>query len=254
MIDTKPARKPRTQGTIRPYRPEDRAAVRDICCRTAFRNAGCELMFEDRELHADYWTRYYTDMTPEQTWVVEEDGKVIGYFFGCTDTRAYTRAMAGRIVPPMLVRALWRLVTGRYQKRQTRAYLWHMLRHGAAEAPPMDFTRYPAHFHCNILRQGVGKKYYSSLLIAFLNRLDAAGISRLHGFLTEEAEGSAWGKVIDGFLHAHPDIGFEVLSERPTHLFKAVLGDTKPMVNRGWGMTVAHYHHYARFLRDHYRL
>lgn len=250
----RPARKARTQGTIRPYQPQDRDAVRDICCRTAFRNAGCEVMFEDRELHADYWTRYYTDMTPQETWVVEEDGQVIGYFFGCLDTRAYMRAMARRIVPPMLLRALWRLATGRYRKRETRAYLWHMLRHGAAEAPTVDFTRYPAHFHCNLLRKGVGKGYYTTLVLAFLNRLDGAGIDHLHGFLTEEAEGSAWDKVGQAFLAEHPETRFETVSEKPTRLFEAVRGVQTPMVNRGWGMTVANYRQYVEFLRDRYRL
>jgi hypothetical protein len=247
-------RKPKVPGTIRLYSPHDREAVREICCRTAFRNAGCEKMFEDRELHADYWTRYYTDFTPEQTWVVEEEGRVIGYFFGCTNTRAYTRAMALRIVPPMVVRALWRLATGRYKKPETRAYLWHMLRHGASEAPEVDFTRYPAHFHCNVLRQGIGKGYYTSLVLAFLDRLETQGIERLHGFLTEEAEGSAWHKVGRAFMEAHPQIRFETVSEKPTRLFQAVLGLQTPMVNRGWGMRVADYRRYVQFLRDGYRL
>lgn len=248
------ARKPRPQGIIRPYRPEDRDAVRDICCRTAFRNKGCELMFEDRELHADYWTSYYTDTIPDQVWIAEVEGEVVGYFFGCTDTRAYLRAMSRRIVPVMVLRSLGRLALGRYRKRETRAYLWHMLRHGAAEAPPMDFDRYPAHFHCNILRKGIGQQFYSRMLIDFLDRLQGQGVDRLHGFLTEEADGGQWGKVIDGFLAAHPDVGFEVLTERPTRVMQAVLGDDRPMMNRGWGMTVANFQIYVRYLRDHYRL
>lgn len=241
-------------GTIRPYRPQDRAAVRDICCDTAFRGRGCEVMFEDRQLHADYWTRYYTDFTPDQTWVVEENGVVIGYFFGCLDTRAYTRAMALRIVPPMALRALWRLATGRYKRRETRAYLRHMIFSAPAEAAPMDFARYPAHFHCNILRAGQGKRYYTLMLLAFLDRLDAAGITRLHGFLTEEAHNSGWQRILDKFLVRHPDVGFEVFTEKPTRLIEAVTGDPTPMLNKGWGMTVANYRIYIQFMRDKYRL
>ena len=49
---------------IRAYRPSDRDAVRDIACRTAFRNRGFESLVPDAELFADYWTRYYTDYEP----------------------------------------------------------------------------------------------------------------------------------------------------------------------------------------------
>lgn len=249
-----PPRKTRQPGTIRPYSPADRAAVRDICCRTAFRNAGCEAMFEDRELHADYWTRYYTDFTPEQTWVVEQDGRIVGYFFGCTDTRAYTRTMALRIVPPMLLRALWRLLTGRYKNPRTGRYLRHMIFKAPAEAVAMDFAQYPAHFHCNILRQGYGKGYYTELTLAFLDRLEVAGIPRLHGFLTEEFDSAAWQKVLDRFLASHPGITFDYFGQKPTLLQQAVTGDTTPMMNKGWGMSVANYRIYLRFMRDTYRL
>ena len=49
---------------IRAYRPEDRDAVRAICCLTAFRNLGAAAMLDDAELFADYWSGYYTDHEP----------------------------------------------------------------------------------------------------------------------------------------------------------------------------------------------
>jgi len=94
-------------------------AIRAFCCRTAFRNLGSDRRFEDREVHADDWTRYYTDHRPQQASVIEPGGKVIGYVFGCSDHARYHRVMARRIVPSCLVRALWRRATGQYRKPAT---------------------------------------------------------------------------------------------------------------------------------------
>ena len=73
----KPERERRAEGVIRPYRAEDREAVRQICRTTAYRNRGSDAVFEDGEVFADYWTRYYTDYEPESCLIVEEDGEVV---------------------------------------------------------------------------------------------------------------------------------------------------------------------------------
>lgn len=98
MTEARSRRKPQL-GTIRPLELRDREAVRDICRKTAFRNMGSNRFFEDREVHADYWTRYYTDFRPWESWVVEQDGEVIGYFFGCSDQAHFIRTMTLRILP-----------------------------------------------------------------------------------------------------------------------------------------------------------
>lgn len=240
------ARKPRAAHLIRAYAPADRAAVRDICCRTAFRNMGSDRFVEDRDLHADYWTRYYTDFRPEELRVVEIEGAVIGYFLGCSDHRHFERTMARHILPRLLGRALWRLGTGQYRQASTRAYLIHMLRHGASEAPRIPVRDYPAHYHCNILRVGAGRRLYSELTLAFLDRLRAQGITGLHGFITEPAEGGIWHRFERLYDKARPDH----YDERPTGLFRAVLGDPRPMVNRGWAMPVAGYRVWIEWLRE----
>ena len=65
---------------LRRYRTDDRAQVREVCCRTAFRNLGVQAIFdqkEDQEMFADYWSRYYTDYEPESVWVAEQEGRVV---------------------------------------------------------------------------------------------------------------------------------------------------------------------------------
>ena len=239
------------RGTvIRPYVPADRQAVRDICCRTAFRNAGSDRFFEDREVFADFGTRYYTDHRPEDVVIVEQEGEVIGYLFGCFDHAHYLRVMAWRIVPSCIARALWRLVRGRYRQPQTRAYLRHMILRGGAEAPPLDTRKYPAHYHCNILRKGYGQGLYTQLVLEFLDRLEARGVTALHGNITEPAESGTW----DELSVTSPDREPVYRAEVPTQLFQAVTGDVRPMVNRVWGVSVPRYRGWITWLRKAHRL
>jgi len=254
MTDPKPPTRRRrdspSPGVIRPYRPTDRDAVRDICCRTAFRNMGSDRFFEDRQVHADYWTRYYTDFNADEVWVIEQDGRVIGYFFGCSDHRRFTRIMALRILPACLARIAWRLATGRYKRPETRAYIRHMLVRGPREAAAIDYARYPAHYHCNILREGYGRGYYTQLTLMFLDRLEAKGITALHGHITEPAGPGMWQRFADRYVTDQADVTLEV----PTTLFACVLGDQRPMVNRAWGMPVRGYRLWIEWLREKYNL
>jgi hypothetical protein len=67
---------------VRPFRSTDRAAIRELCCDTGFLGNAIDPVFSDRELFADYLTRYYTDSEPEAAFVVEKDGIVRGYLLG----------------------------------------------------------------------------------------------------------------------------------------------------------------------------
>jgi hypothetical protein len=249
MTESRSRRKPQL-STIRPLEPRDREAVRDICCKTAFRNMGSDRFFEDREVHADYWTRYYTDFRPWESWVVEQDGEVIGYFFGCSDQAHFIRTMTLRILPSCLRRVLWRLARGQYKRAETRRYIRHMLLKGPKEATRIDYARFPAHYHCNILRKGYGQGYYTRLTLMYLDMLETKGITRLHGHITEPIESGIWYNFARRFEAASADVTDEV----PTTLFAEVIGDDRPMVNRVWGVTVANYRVWIEWLRDRYNL
>jgi hypothetical protein len=242
-----------TTPVIRPYTPADREAVRRICCDTAYRNQGAELYFEDREIHADYWSSYYTDVTPEEVRVIELGGEVIGYLFGCHDSRAHRRAMARRIVPWAIARALWRLARGRYKNPVSRRYLRFMLTKAPAEEPRVDIDAFPAHFHFNVTEAGRGHRLYTTIVRDFVDRLEARGITRLHGFITEPAEGGVWSRFDDRFSRDHGD-PFLVRVEKPTRINEVLLGDPTPMVNRAWGIDTKDYRAFLRFLGDRFRM
>lgn len=248
----------REEAVIRPYRAVDRDAVRAINIRTAYRNKGAAWLFEDTEVHADYWTRYYTDIRPEDTRVVEIGGEVVGYFFACYDHRRFVRTMATRIVPAAASKALWRLATGRYRRPESRRYLRHMLLVAPRETPDFPFDRYPAHYHCNLTRKAYGRGLYTRLVLDFLDALEARGITRLHGSITEPRDGGIWARSAAGLAETTgrrgPPVVAEVFAEKPTRILEAVLGDTTPMVNRTWGVTTEIYRAYMAYLRDEMRL
>jgi hypothetical protein len=239
--------------TIRAYRPEDREAVRRICCDTAYRNKGAELYFEDRELHADYWSSYYTDMTPEEVRVVELDGEVIGYFFGCPDTRRYRRAMARRIVPSVLLRAFWRLITGRYKNPMTRRYLWFMVTKAPGEEAEIDLDRFPAHYHCNITDAGRGHQLYTTMAFDFIDRLEEQGVRGIHGHITEPAKRGVW-DMFDRHFTRDGDPERSYRGQKPTRINEVLLGDPTPMVNRVWGSDLDTYRAFLSFLRKRMRI
>jgi hypothetical protein len=67
---------------IRGYQPSDRAAVRDLCCRTGFLGNAIDPVYQDRELFADFLTTWYTDHEPESSFVLEIKGEICGYLLG----------------------------------------------------------------------------------------------------------------------------------------------------------------------------
>jgi len=239
---TRRSRTTEANGIIRPYEGRDREAVREICRRTAYRNRGSTGFFEDDELFADYWTSYYTDHEPESSFVIEEDGEVIGYLIGCIDTRRMVRVMARSVVPQLLGKMLWRFATFRYRQPGTRRMMRWIFFHSWKEAPHVPLDRYPAHYHCNILRKGYGKRYYTSLALTFLDYLEKRGVERLHGQVEEPADKGVFRQMVTQYGEAHGIMHMlEHFSEKPSSFQRIVLGVDKPMINRAWGARVKDY-------------
>lgn len=183
----------------RPYRSSDREAVRHICCETADKGAPVEHFFRDREIFADLVTRYYTDEEPGTVWVAESGGRIVGYLTGCLDTRRYRRALRFRIIPAAAVRALargtllhpesWKLI-GKILREKS----WHST----------DLTRYPAHFHIDILEALRGQNAGRLLVEKFLERCRAHGVPGIH--LVTRADNTAAHRFFErmGFVKLSP--------------------------------------------------
>jgi len=242
----------RVQATVRSYRVGDREEVREICRRTAFRNLGYQAVFEDGELFADYWTRYYTDFEPESAWVAEQDGRVMGYLLGCLDTRRQIRITAWRIVPPLLVRLLWRWATGRYRVPVTHRFLRWLWRKSWREAPPLPLRAFPAHYHCNILVDGYRQNLYTRLALLFLDHAARRGVRGVHGSVLDPQQKGVWQRMVQRFNQEHP--GEITHAERPTEFYRDVLAVDEPMVHRAYGGTVERYRRFIEWMAGRYQL
>lgn len=232
--------------SIRPYRPEDRAAVRAICCRTAYRNRGSSAAFEDDELFADYWTRYFTDFDSRYCYVVEEDGEIVGYFLGSADQDKFTQSMARKIVPNILFRLLYRLVMFRYREPSTYRFIWWFLIDSWREIPAFPYEKYPAQYHCNLLRKGYRKHYYTTLALIFMDRLEQDGVTHVRGHITEPPDKGIWGRlVVSKGFHFHDDS-----AETKSSFDEKVLRISDPMINKVWGWSVGNYRQWLNWIGD----
>jgi predicted N-acetyltransferase YhbS len=151
------------QVVIRPYKSEDRVAVRLINYETAFLHKP-HLFCDDREIIADVLTKYYTDHEPGSCFVAESGGEVIGYIIGTLDLRRMHRLYAFRIFLPLLGKAVLR---GIFLKAKTWRFIFHAVKSflkGEFYVPNFN-AEYPATFHLNVKDGFRGQKVGSKLVM-----------------------------------------------------------------------------------------
>ena len=75
---------------IRPYRPSDRAAMYEICLKTADAGKDATGVLSDDSLWGDLFAVPYVEHHPDLAWIVEaDDGRAIGYIVATEDTDAF---------------------------------------------------------------------------------------------------------------------------------------------------------------------
>lgn len=162
---------------IRFYQTGDRDAVRKICADTGFLSKPIDPVFEDRELFADYLTKYYTDQEPESTLVIEVDGEVKGYLMGCRRTRwndFYHLFSNLRLV----ILGLYRYFFKPYQESSRKFVRWILFR-GWREVPKSP--KNVPHFHINLLPEARKATHTHPLVQTFLNYLVSKGEKAVYG-------------------------------------------------------------------------
>jgi len=215
---------------IRKYQPKDREEIRDICRRTAFRKMGADAFFEDWNLVVDYWSFYYTDYVPGTIWVAEYQNRISGYLFGCEDTHHYLKIMAGKIIPSVVSKAIWRWLRGMYTHEKSRLFLKWLLLKSWREAPRIPVQKFPAHFHCNLLPVVYHKQLLTRFVLLFIDHLDERGIGGIHMQTLESQSGGLLKRLVSRSGIYLP--GWEYFyDEKPTDFFRDILGVEKKMVN-----------------------
>ena len=206
---------------IRPYLPTDRQAVRDICCDTGFMGSPIDPIFRDRDAFADFFTRYYTDLEPENALVVLDGETVVGYLLGALDYKRCDRRQWWLLLSRTVPKVALRILTFRYNKPSLKFLAWFLFR--AARETPKSIPD-AAHFHVNLLekyRTGVAGR---RLIFHFVNRLARLGHKGVYGQI-QVYESRRAEKIFNRY-------GFKFVDKRQTTKFEDYLN--KPV----WVATV----------------
>ena len=119
-----------------------------------------DLQCTDRELIADLFTRYYTDVTPGWIWVLEFRGRLVGYLMGCPDTKLFQKYMDD-VYPSILLGVLRR---GSLFRSGSAGFLWRTIGDILGKVlrrEPLEYYNpaFPAHAHLNVLPEGRSSTY-----------------------------------------------------------------------------------------------
>ena len=193
---------------IRRYQSSDREAIRRLCCDTGFLGNAIDPVFEDRELFADYLTRYYTDAEPESAFVVVVNGEVRGYLLG---SRRPIRQQIFNFLSNLRLFAKGMFRYGRYNAASKKFVRW-ILTQAWREVPAAP--RRTAHFHFNVLPDARQLTTTKALTEAYFDHLRAHGEKRVYGQIVvfEDRRGAA---VFERY-------GFRVLNKKEITKYREV--------------------------------
>ena len=161
---------------IRPYRPEDRAAVAEVCVRTGDAGGDARDKYPDPDLLPNVFALPYVEHEPELAFVLDEGGTAVGYVIGTADTAAYVTWFRDVWLPPL---------ARRYPEpppgppaSPTDAIV-RLLHHPERMLVP-QLADYPAHLHIDLLPGQQGAGHGRALMKTFLRAMGAAGVPRVH--------------------------------------------------------------------------
>ena len=160
---------------IRPYRPSDRAALYEVCTRTADAGADATGILSDDALWGDLFAVPYAERHPDLAWVVEtDDERVIGYLVATDDTDAFATWFRDEWWPGLHERY------PRPSHATTREE--RMIEYGYAQAPGANphATEYPAHLHIDLLPETQGQGLGRQLIETLFAELTRRGVPALH--------------------------------------------------------------------------
>lgn len=173
---------------IRPYRPSDEPALRDICVRTAHVGGDARPHYRDPEILPEIFAVPYVRLEPSLAFVVDDGGRAVGYILGTADTSRFVERFRDEWLPT---------VAGRYpvlagEPADSDEVMRHLL-HTPERMVVPELAAYPAHLHIDLLpgyqRAGHGR----GLIDAFVGALKATGAVGVHlGMVTENVAARAF--------------------------------------------------------------
>ena len=153
---------------VRQGQPRDRAALFEICLRTADTGADATALYSDPDYPGQVWSAPYLELEPRHCFVLDSGGEAVGYVVGTPDTMAFEAR---------LEREWWPALRVRYGDRQpVAAFDGRVLE--AIRTPESEgelARRYPAHLHINLLPAFQSGGWGRKLIEAELDSLRRVG-------------------------------------------------------------------------------
>jgi GNAT superfamily N-acetyltransferase len=161
---------------VRPYRPEDRAALDEICIRTAHMGQDSRPVYADPGIFPVIFAAPYVHLEPELAFVLDDgEGQAVGYILGTADTPRFVEDFRTKWLP---------LVADRYPQPHRPPLtpddaMIPLLHHPERMLVP-EVAAYPAHLHIDLLPAWQGRGYGRALMRAFLQALRDRGVAAVH--------------------------------------------------------------------------
>lgn len=161
---------------IRPYRREDRAALDDICVRTAHNGQDSRPHYGDPGIFPATFAAPYVHLEPELAFVLDDGaGRAVGYIVGTADTARFARVFRAAWLP---------LVADRHPEpsgppRTPDERIAWLLHHPERMVVP-ELAAWPAHLHIDLLPEWQGRGHGRRLMRTFLTALRDGGVPSVH--------------------------------------------------------------------------
>ena len=159
---------------IRKYHPRDLPALRRICLLTGDKGTDGTGLFSDDGILPDVFVEPYVTLAPDTAWVVEADGKPVGYLVATLDTAEFSSRWRREWTPEYRQRhplpepgAEW------LDRIADDAYFW------------LD-DGFPAHLHIDLLPEAQGRGAGRALMRELGLAAVAAGVPGIHLVMSPE--------------------------------------------------------------------
>jgi ribosomal protein S18 acetylase RimI-like enzyme len=186
-----------TDALIRPYRDEDRAALFDVCIRTADAGGDARGIYPDWELLPNIFAAPYAELEPELAFVLDDGERAVGYVVGTADTATFVKRFRSEWLPRVSDR--WPPLAA--PPGDPTEMMIDLLHRPERMLLP-ELADHPAHLHIDLLPGHQRRGHGRALMAAFLGALRAQGVPGVHlGMLTANTPARAF----------YDRLGFQVL-------------------------------------------
>ncbi|MEU5040392.1 GNAT family N-acetyltransferase [Streptomyces griseorubiginosus] len=161
---------------IRPYGPQDRAALDDICVRTAHAGQDARPHYRDPGVFPAAFAQPYARLEPELVFVLDDgEGRAVGYVVGTADTPRFVADYRAKWIPLVADRYPMPAGPPRTPDEEIVALL-----HDPERMLVPEVAAYPAHLHIDLLPEWQGRGYGRALMGSLLGALHEKGVPAVH--------------------------------------------------------------------------